>query len=192
MGVLLAVGQLAGCATADPKAQALVAKQAMCSACHGADGGSVSMRAPVLAGQNAAYLIAQLKAFRDQARADAGARTAMWPMAASLNDSMIDSLAHYFSTLPPPAPEPAPASASANIAQGKTLYAERACVACHGDAGQGVAAYPRLAGQHADYLGAQLTAFVDGSRADPVMGPMAKTLAAGDAEKIALYLSTLR
>jgi cytochrome c553 len=51
--------------------------------------------------------------------------------------------------------------------------------------------FPRLAGQHADYLLAQLAAFADGSRANPVMGAMARNLSAQDAQRLAAYLAAL-
>ena len=188
---------LAGCSTPNPALKAAAAKQAMCSACHGADGGSVSVPAPVLAGQQQAYLVAQLTALRDRSRANDKARTFMWPMAASLSDAEIDNLASHFAALPPPrstAVQDATASASA----GQSLYETGApdrgivpCSTCHGDKGQGMAGFPRLAGQHADYLAAQLAAFADGSRASPVMGAMARNLSAQDAQRLAAYLAAL-
>jgi cytochrome c553 len=56
------------------------------------------------------------------------------------------------------------------------------CQACHGAQGEGnpASGFPRLAGQTADYLDAQLRNYADGRRVSPVMAPVAKTL---DAQK---------
>jgi cytochrome c553 len=188
---LASLGVVAGCTTPNQEVQTVAAKQAMCAACHGPEGTSVSVRSPVLAGQQQGYIAAQLKAFRDHSRADAGGRTYMWPMAAGLTDPMIERLATYFSTLPLPPPLPQ-ASEAADVADGKAIYEKSPCSSCHGDKGQGMAAFPRLAGQHADYLSAQLAAYADGSRANPIMGPMAKSLSAKQAQSIAAWLAAQR
>jgi cytochrome c553 len=186
---LMSLGVLSGCTTPNHEVEAAAAKQAMCAACHGPDGRSVSVRAPVLAGQQQAYLTAQLEAFRDHSRADVGGRTYMWPMAAGLTDPMVESLASYFAALAPPPPE---RSEVTDVADGKALYEKGPCSSCHGDKGQGMATFPRLAGQHADYLSAQLAAYADNSRASEIMSPMAKGLSPKDGQSIAAYLATLR
>ena len=187
--VLAAFLALSACATALPEQKTAAEWQAMCTACHGPDGTSVSARAPILAGQQRAYIVTQLEVLRDHSRHDAAARAFMWPMAAGLDDSMIQTLASHFSTLPPPPPQ---ASAGTAAAAGKALYDAGPCSSCHGANGQGMAPFPRLAGQHADYVGAQLIAYADGSRPNPVMGPMSKTLSPQQAENVAAYLATLR
>ncbi len=71
------------------------AKSATCAACHGADGHSVSPIWPNLAGQKDAYLVKQLKAFKDGTRKD----PTMSPMAAPLSDDDMANLAAYFASL---------------------------------------------------------------------------------------------
>jgi cytochrome c553 len=71
------------------------AKSAVCAGCHGADGKSASPMFPNLAGQKDAYLVKQLKAFRDGTRSD----PSMSPMAKPLTDADIDNLAAYYSSL---------------------------------------------------------------------------------------------
>ncbi|MDE2090632.1 MAG: cytochrome c [Gammaproteobacteria bacterium] len=67
------------------------------------------------------------------------------------------------------------------------------CIACHGANGISIATiYPNLAGQKADYLVAQLKAFRDGTRPNPIMGPMAKGLTDADIDNLAAYISTLK
>lgn len=74
---------------------------------------------------------------------------------------------------------------------GRQKY-ESTCAACHGPNGISVAPiYPNLAGQKDAYLIAQLTAFRDGTRPNPIMGPMAKSLTATDIANLAAYLASL-
>lgn len=67
------------------------------------------------------------------------------------------------------------------------------CASCHGAAGQGqtAAGFPRLAGMSADYLSRQLMAFATGSRANPVMGPVAKMLTPVEQQSVARYYAVL-
>lgn len=70
------------------------AKSAICAACHGATGISISPLWPNLAGQKEMYLTKQIKAFRDGTRQD----PTMAPMVATLSDDDIANLAAYFSS----------------------------------------------------------------------------------------------
>ena len=71
------------------------AKSATCAGCHGAAGISANPLWPNLAGQKEAYMVKQMKAFRDGKRSD----PMMSPMAKPLSDADIDNLAAYFSSL---------------------------------------------------------------------------------------------
>jgi cytochrome c553 len=71
------------------------AKAASCVACHGAAGVSINPLWPNLAGQQAAYLVKQMKGFRDGNRTD----PMMSPMAKPLSDSDIENIAAYYSSL---------------------------------------------------------------------------------------------
>ncbi len=63
----------------------------------------------------------------------------------------------------------APAAAPAANAEGKTLFAGKTCIACHGRGGaRSILNYPDLAGQDAKYLFAQMTDITEGKR---VAGP---------------------
>ena len=68
-----------------------------------------------------------------------------------------------------------------------------ACATCHGAAGEGTAAsgYPRLAGLGAEYLAAQLDAFANGQRNNPVMAAVARALTSDDRAAVALYYAAL-
>lgn len=94
--VLVSVAVLAsGTALAAGDAAAGKAKSATCAGCHGAEGISGNPLWPNLAGQKDAYIVKQLKAFRDGTRTD----PMMSPMAKPLSDDDINNLAAYFSSL---------------------------------------------------------------------------------------------
>jgi cytochrome c553 len=67
------------------------------------------------------------------------------------------------------------------------------CAACHGADGNGGSdpSWPKLAGQHEDYLVAQLDAFKTGKRKDPLMEPMAAALSKKDMQDVAAYFASL-
>ena len=69
-------------------------KAVVCSACHGLDGNSINPLWPKLAGQHAAYLVKQMKAFRSGERND----PVMAPMAVPLSDADIDDLAAFYAS----------------------------------------------------------------------------------------------
>ncbi len=71
------------------------AKSTVCASCHGANGVSANPMWPNLAGQKEAYLVKQMKAFRDGARND----PMMSPMAKPLSDADINNLAAYYAGL---------------------------------------------------------------------------------------------
>jgi cytochrome c553 len=92
MGVLLG---LSGAVLAAGDVAAGKTKAAVCAGCHGATGISIAPIYPNLKGQKEAYLIKQLKAFRDGTRTD----PMMSPMAKPLTDADIDNVSAYFSSL---------------------------------------------------------------------------------------------
>ena len=90
------------------------------------------------------------------------------------------------------------ANASGNIDNGKALTAKYNCASCHGaDFNSPVdPTYPKLAGQHADYLEHALVGYKRGGdgmngRANAIMGGMAKPLSHKEMADIAAYLSSL-
>jgi cytochrome c553 len=141
----------------------------VCASCHGEGGRSTTPSIPSLAGQMPAYTIAQLKDFRSQTRTEAGTRAYMWGVSALLDDATIQGLADYYGEQSPAAGRSGTPSL---IAAGRKTYAEGipargvlACASCHGTGAEGAAGFPRLAGQHATYLHAQLKLF--GTRLRP-------------------------
>jgi cytochrome c553 len=82
--------------------------------------------------------------------------------------------------------------AAGDVQVGKKL-SDATCIACHGQNGMGIIdLYPNLAGQKRPYLVAQLRAFRDGSRKNPIMTPMAVHLSDEDIEDLAAYFTSLR
>lgn len=166
-----------------------------CAACHGWRGHSIAPKFPVLAGQRANYLLAQLQAFRAQTRGDPDALGYMWGMAAPLDDAIMSSLATYYSQQSPVAGE---RGDPALTARGMQLYqsGDQAegippCMACHGPHGEGTDMFPRLAGQHVEYLMKQLRSFQNNLRNVAIMHGVAQGLRVGDMRAVATYLQSL-
>ncbi len=167
-----------------------------CSACHGTDGNSKNPMFPRLAGQKAWYIRQQLKQFRSHTRGDAYAVSYMWGMTAQLSNKTIAALADYFShqKTGPGASHP-----SALVDEGNRIYhhgipsqAVPACAACHGPHGLGNAHFPRVAGQHAEYIKKQLNAFRTNMRYVQIMHGICTTMHSKQDNAVADYLASLR
>jgi cytochrome c553 len=66
------------------------------------------------------------------------------------------------------------------------------CASCHGADGYSPnPLWPNLAGQQEQYLAKQLKAFREGTRSDPLMAPMAKSLSDQDIEDLSAYFASL-
>jgi len=167
----------------------------VCAACHGVRGNSTSPAFPRLAGQQAAYIEAQLTGFHDRTRGDPAAQAYMWGMASQLDARDIKQLAAYYA-----AQQPAPGTPGdkALMAQGKTIYEQGmanagipACTACHGAGAEGKEAVPRLAGQHPAYLVKQLAYFKAQLRANaPVMHAVTDKMTFEQMEAVATYAAS--
>jgi cytochrome c553 len=88
---------------------------------------------------------------------------------------------------------PAAGAQGAQIASRGTENGVAACLSCHGANGEGNAAanIPRLAGQAQAYLARQLHSYANGSRANPVMEPIAKGLTPQQIDAVAAYYAGL-
>ena len=152
----------------------------VCSNCHGATGNSGSPQFPNLAAQQEAYLVAQLSEFKAHSRQDPPGAEYMWGLSRSLTDKQIKELAAYYAAqkMQPRAIEGKPARIEAGKAvftSGLPGQAIPPCASCHGADGGGSAAFPRIAGQHADYVVKQLTGFQRTN--DRPQGAVMKTVA---------------
>jgi len=166
----------------------------ICASCHGPGGVSTSPIFPRLAGQQEQYLVAQLKAFKGKSRGEQDAHDYMWGMATLLEDSVIEGLARYYAAQKP---GPGIAGNPQLIARGQALYEKGdpsrnvvACSTCHGEAAQGNAIFPRLAGQHAAYVVRQLEVIQGKFRDSPVMHGVIKELDANDMKAVAEYVQS--
>jgi cytochrome c553 len=146
----------------NPSAPGRTIAEQVCSTCHGVTGVSRSPAFPKLAGQPREYLVAQLTDFKTHARADPHAKSFMWAVA-RLTDAQINEIAYYFSGQSVILGKPGDRSL---MNQGRAIFESGlpnkgvpACGACHGENGEGIGLFPRLAGQHADYVVAQLLVF---------------------------------
>jgi cytochrome c553 len=142
------------------------AKAAACAACHGADGNSLAPTFPKLAGQGERYLFKQLKEINRPDKSGKIIRPvpAMTGQTENMSDQDLADIAAYFASQ-----TGSTGQAKADlVARGEEIYRAGirakgvpACAGCHGPDGAGMAAagYPRLAGQHADYLVTTLKAY---------------------------------
>ena len=189
-------GARAADAAADGRQAGVKTTVQTCGTCHGVNGRSVSPTFPNLAAQTAPYIEAQLKAFKDQSRADPDAQAYMWGMASPLSDGLIGSLAAYFSAQP--AAPPSKSGDAALVAKGKRLFEEGVpakqippCASCHGSHAEGQAIFPRLAGQHAAYLYKQLLVIQNVLRTAPVMHGVIKDLTRDQMQSVVAYLESI-
>lgn len=85
------------------------------------------------------------------------------------------------------------AASGQDIAHNGKGDAVPACSACHGEQGEGQpdAGFPRLAGLNAGYLADQLTSFVDKTRRNDIMAPIAAGLSDDDRKAVAAYFASL-
>ncbi len=167
----------------------------VCGTCHGATGVSEQPKYPRLAGQNANYLVAQLKAFRSQSRGDPDAVGYMWGMSAALEDGTIEALGAYYASHTAGGGH---AGDARTLARGREIYDKGveavgvpACAACHGPDAHGIADFPRLAGQHAQYVLKQLNSFQSNMRNVAVMHGVAQGLKEDEMRSVAAYLESL-
>ena len=199
----LILSLLASCSVwAQGSIEAGKAKSQTCVACHGADGNSQLAMYPKLAGQHAKYIEKQLKDLKlgmtsggKQGRYD----PVMSGMAMPLTEQDMQDLSAYYASLPisnNTTPENV-------VEKGKVLYsagdAERgltACIACHGPRGNGteLSGFPKISGQHADYIKAQLEKFRDSKRENDMnamMRDIAKKLTDEDIDTLSKYVGGL-
>ena len=172
---------------------------ARCAACHGVDGNSIASAYPRLAGQYPGYLQQQLEMFKGlDGRPPMRHSPVMEPMVADLSDEDIRALAAYYASQMPNGKSDVVTS---SLAPGKRVYmggsngGAPACAVCHGVDGAGVPGlFPRLAGQHPEYVGAQLENYKNGrrggkGRAMTTIGPL---LSDDDINAVASYIGSLK
>ena len=196
----LVIALIVGLGWPEASAAATPPQVSQCAACHGANGmGNQASGFPALAGLPSAYLQEQLAAFRSKERSNA----IMTGMATPLTGADMAALGDYYAALPvPTAPLPPvlPAGVGADMAlrgdwQTGLAAGIPSCDSCHGPGGAGVGAwFPRLAGQPAVYLAAQLNSWRDGTRKTGPLGLMsaiAHRLTPAQITAVAAYYAAL-
>lgn len=173
---------------------------AVCGACHGPDGNSLTSANPKLAGQHAQYLFKQMKDYKANAEGKSErVNPIMNGMIAPYTEEQMKDFAAYFAAQKQTGGEMKDREA---LALGQKLWRAGdaskglpACAACHGPAGAGLPAqYPRVAGQFSEYTEAQLKAFRVSERAnDPnrMMQMVAIKMTDAEIKAVADYIAGL-
>ena len=172
-------------------------KIAMCIGCHGIAGYQASFpevyKVPKISGQNAKYIVASLNAYKQGERK----HPSMRGISQSLTDQDMADLAAYYELhgKTEAVAEAKIPEASAKVAE---LLKKGACVSCHGESfNKPVSdAYPKVAGQHADYLFVALKSYkTEGNatwgRANGIMGGISKQFSNAELKQIAGYVSAM-
>ncbi len=180
-------------------AQAGEKKIAMCIGCHGIHGYQASFpevyKVPMISGQNAKFIVSALNAYKKGERK----HPSMRGIADPLSDQDIADVAAYYEAHGKVEGAAAPAKAapapSAKVAE---LLTKGGCVACHGaDFNKPIdPSYPKVAGQHADYLFVALKSYkTEGNatwgRANGIMGGVAKQFSNAELKELSKYISSL-
>jgi cytochrome c553 len=183
----------------DPARGQQIASQ-VCVACHAADGNSTIAANPKLAQQHSHYLHKQLVDYTVRSGEQKPARESaiMNGIAAGLSEQDRRDLAAWFSSQPA---KPGAARNKDTLELGQRIWraglpekALPACSGCHNPTGVGIPnQYPRLAGQHAEYVEATLKAFRDGMRRNNVpMQQIAARMTEAEMRAVADFVQGLR
>lgn len=189
---------LAGMSTVQAQdAKAGERKIASCIGCHGIIGYQSSFpevhRVPMIAGQGAKYLVASLVAYSKGDRK----HPTMRGIATTLTETDMADIAAYYEAQPGPLPpvDVTPPAPPADVAE---LLAKGACVSCHGaNYNKPIdPTYPKIAGQHADYLYVALKAYKSESnpqvgRNNAIMSAQVKQFSNAELKAMARYIGSL-
>ena len=149
---------------------------AACAGCHGDQGVSGNPATASLAGQDAQYLAAALRAYKDASRSD----EAMKGLAAALDDNAMKNLAAFYA-----AQEPRPPNVQKPLTTAE--WAQR-CDRCHGINGNSIdPLLPALAAQRMDYLQKVLHGYRNGERRNTTMAAMAAGLTEAEVDNLAAH-----
>ncbi len=147
-----------------------------CAGCHGDQGVSSNPATPSLAGQDAEYLVAALRAYKNGARADETMKT----LAGPLDDTTMKNIAAYYAAQEPQALNIRPPSTTQEWTQ--------KCDRCHGLNGNSTdPRIPALAAQRVEYLQTALREFQTGARTSSEMHAMSDVLSEDDIKNLATY-----
>ncbi len=178
-------------------AKAGEAKVSMCIGCHAIPGYQASYpeihKVPMIAGQGAKYIVAALNAYKKGERK----HPTMRAIAGSMSEADMADVAAYYEQEGKAAVAAAGAAAAPSPAVAELLK-KGACASCHGENMSKPIdpSYPKLAGQHADYLFVALKAYQTEKnpqvgRSNPVMMGMAKPYTQKELKELSAYIASL-
>lgn len=203
---ILAALTLCGFVSAAPAdlAKGKQVAEKVCGSCHANDGNSLIAMYPKLAAQHSDFIFKETTAIKKGERTT-GAAAAMAPMVQNLSDDDIRNVAAYYAKQNPKAGEANPKN---NPTLGARIYRGGlpdkkipACMACHGPSGAGtlgggtsVTAFPRVGGQHSDYVITQLKAYASGARKSPngMMEDISKRMNEDEMKAVANFIQGLK
>lgn len=173
-------------------------KIAMCIGCHGIQGYQASFpevyKVPMISGQGAKYIVAALAAYKKGERK----HPTMRGISDSMSDQDMADVAAYYEAHGKVEGAAAPGKAAAAPAKVTELLNKGACASCHGDSFNKPLdpSYPKIAGQHADYLFVALKAYKTENnpqvgRANPIMAGMVKQFSNAELKELANYAHSL-
>ncbi len=185
-------------APAKPAVASIESRVAMCVGCHGIPGYQSSFpevhRVPMISGQNAKYIAAALNAYKTGERK----HPTMRGIAETLTEQDIADISAYYEkhagtagggakTVREPSPQVA------------ALLQKAACASCHGaDYSKPIdPSYPKIAGQHSDYLFVALKSYKatntanNVGRTNGVMGAIAKQFTQAELKALSGYIGSL-
>ncbi len=173
-------------------------KISMCIGCHGIIGYQASFpeiyKVPKISGQGSKYIVSALNAYKKGDRR----HPTMRGIGESLSDQDMADVAAYYETHGVVAGAAAPEKAPEGSGKVAELLKKGACVSCHGDNFSKPIdpTYPKIAGQHADYLFVALKSYkaennANVGRANAVMGGVAKQFSNNELKELAGYVSSL-
>lgn len=183
---------LCGAAVADEAEKVPPIVEQVCSGCHGMDGNSVIPSIPKLAGRHQEYLMRELRDFISGARRS----DIMGAIVPTFDSADLKAIASYFARQKPTSEkitDPAAAALGEKIfLDGDEERGLPACAGCHEQDGSGTKRFPRLAGQHREYLVEQMMKFRNDVHTNPgarFMRTVAKRLTETEIKAVAEYMS---
>lgn len=173
-------------------------KNAMCIGCHGIVSYQASFpevyKVPKISGQSEKYISAALNAYKKGERK----HPSMRGIAVSLTDQDIADLSAFYAASGVVEGAAAPAKAADGSTKAMELVTKGACASCHGDSFSKAIdpSYPKIAGQHSDYLFVALKAYkTEGNaqvgRGNAIMGGIAKQFSNAELKELANYIGKL-
>jgi cytochrome c553 len=178
-------------------AKSIEARIAMCMGCHNIKGYQASFpevhKVPMIAGQSEKYIAAALTAYRSGDRKHPTMRS----IAGSLSDQDIADISKYYAQLGGTTQLPEQPAKQPD-AQVDALLKKANCMSCHGaNFSKPIdPSYPKIAGQHSDYLFVALKAYKTENnpsvgRNNAIMGAMAKQFSNAELKALANYVGSL-